>query len=169
MNTKYKNQYLVLPSVDDTRKDTKEAVRFTDEEINDFISDGYFLLNRNEYSQLLGNTGKEYLIDHLTGALYEKPIVEYVPTAEEIQAQLTNAVQNYMDETVKTRNYDNIHTACTYSTSTDSIFAAEGVACVRWRDAVWRKCYELLSEVNAGTRTIPTAEELIAELPKLEW
>ena len=103
------------------------------------------------------------------GALYEKPIVEYVPTAEEIQAQLTNAVQNYMDETVKTRNYDNIHTACTYSTSTDSIFAAEGVACVRWRDAVWRKCYELLSEVNAGTRTIPTAEELIAELPKLEW
>ena len=67
MNTKYKNQYLVLPSVDDTRKDTKEAVRFTDEEINDFISDGYFLLNRNEYSQLLGNTGKEYLIDHQIG------------------------------------------------------------------------------------------------------
>ncbi len=93
----------------------------------------------------------------------------HVPTADEIQASLTAAVQNYMDTTVQARNYDNINSACTYANSTDHIFAAEGVACVKWRDAVWRKCYDILAEVKAGTRAIPAAEEVIAELPALEW
>lgn len=96
-------------------------------------------------------------------------IPPYVPTEAEIQAQLTAAVQAYMDSTAQTRGYDNIHTACSYSNSTDHIFAAEGQACLQWRDKVWRKCYTLLDEVKAGTREIPTVEELIAELPTLEW
>lgn len=91
------------------------------------------------------------------------------PTEEEIQQQLTAAVQRHMDATAQTRNYDNIHTACTYATSTDPTFKAEGTACVAWRDAVWRKCYDILAEVQAGSRAIPTADELIAELPVLEW
>ncbi len=95
----------------------------------------------------------------------EKP----APTEAEIQAQLTQAVQAYMDSTAQTRGYDNIHTACSYSNSTDHIFAAEGQACLQWRDKVWRKCYDILAEVKAGTREIPTVEELIAELPVLEW
>ena len=94
----------------------------------------------------------------------EAPITE-----EQIQAHLTQVVQNYMDTTVQTRGYDNIHTACTYASSTDETFKAEGTACVVWRDTVWRKCYDILAEVKAGTREIPTEEELISELPKLEW
>ena len=74
-----------------------------------------------------------------------------------------------MDKTVQTRGYDNIHTACTYANSTDETFKAEGTACVVWRDAVWRKCYDILAEVQAGARAVPSAEELISELPKLEW
>ena len=86
-----------------------------------------------------------------------------------IQAVLNKAVQDYMDTTVKTRGYDNIHTACTYATSTDETFVKEGTACVAWRDKVWRHCYDTLAEVLAGERDIPTAEELIAELPELVW
>lgn len=98
-----------------------------------------------------------------------EPTPEHIPTEAEIQKQLTDAVQNWMDSTVQVRNYDNINSACTYANSTDHIFAAEGLACVKWRDAVWRKCYDMLAEVKAGTRAIPTAEEVIAELPALEW
>ena len=65
-----------------------------------------------------------------------------------IQAALTKAVQEYMDATVQTRGYDNINSACSYATSTDAVF---------------------LAEVLAGERDIPTAEELIAELPELVW
>lgn len=93
----------------------------------------------------------------------------YVPTDEEIQKMLTDGVQAYMDSMAQTRGYDNIHTACSYANSTDHIFAAEGQACLQWRDMVWRKCYNILAEVQAGSRDIPTAEELIAELPVLVW
>ena len=88
---------------------------------------------------------------------------------EEIQKMLTNAVQKHMDTTVQARGYDNIHTACTYANSTDQRFRAEGIACVAWRDNVWRTCYNILAEVKAGNRPIPTVVELIAELPVLEW
>lgn len=90
-------------------------------------------------------------------------------TSEETQKVLTNAVQAYMDKTVQARGYDNIHTACSYANSTDAIFAREGCACVAWRDAVWRMCYNILEDVKLGIRKIPTVEELLNELPKLEW
>ncbi len=86
-----------------------------------------------------------------------------------LQAELTDAVQDYMDKTAKTRNYDNIFTACSYANSTDPKFKAEGEACVAWRDAVWNTCYSILAEVQAGQRHIPTVDELLAELPQLEW
>lgn len=104
---------------------------------------------------------------------YVKPFITqfetYVPSESEIRKQLTNIVQLYLDDTVSKRGYYNILTACSYSNSTDPIFAAEGQACVKWRDNVWTKCYDILAEVKAGTREIPTEEELLAELPVLEW
>lgn len=86
-----------------------------------------------------------------------------------VQAALTKAVQDYMDATVQARGYDGIAIACTYATSTDETFAHEGQCCVHWRDKVWRYCYNALDEVLAGERDIPTAEELISELPELVW
>ena len=74
-----------------------------------------------------------------------------------------------MDKTVQKRNYDSIFTACSYATSTNAKFRAEGDACVAWRDAVWDLCYTILNDVIAGLRAIPTKEELLAELPVLEW
>jgi hypothetical protein len=91
------------------------------------------------------------------------------PTVEEIQKMLTDGVQAYMDTKAQERGYDNIHTACSYANSTDEIFKAEGTACLAWRDSVWRKCYNILDEVKAGKRGIPTLEEVIAELPVLVW
>jgi hypothetical protein len=91
------------------------------------------------------------------------------PTPEEIQARLVAAVQGYLDKKAKERGYDGILSACSYASSTDAVFAAEGQACLAWRDEVWRKCYEVLDAVTAGERDVPTAEELLAELPALTW
>lgn len=106
------------------------------------------------------------------GEYYEVVAIKE-PTEEErqvaIQQRLTVAVQNWMDTNVQKRNYDNIHTACTYAYSTDETFKAEGTACLAWRDNVWRTCYNILDDVLSGKREIPTEEELIVELPKLEW
>ncbi len=93
----------------------------------------------------------------------------HVPTEQEIQKALENGIEAWMNETVQQRNYKDIVSACSYAVSTDETFAKEGQACIVWRDTCWRKCYEMLAEVKAGTRPIPTLEEVITELPKLEW
>ena len=91
------------------------------------------------------------------------------PTPEEIEAQLqkqmTDAVQYALDAFAKTRGYDGIMSACSYSNSTDAQFKLEADYCIQLRDTTWRMGYAILAEVKAGTRPIPSVEELIAELP----
>lgn len=83
--------------------------------------------------------------------------------------RLTSRVQQFMDEKAQERNYDNIISCTTYATSLNPKFSAEGQAAVEWRDNVWVVCYQILADVKAGNRPIPTEEELIAELPTLVW
>lgn len=98
-----------------------------------------------------------------------KPAPEPERTPEQIMASLSFAVQHHLDIKARERNYDGILSLCTYATSVNPKFAAEGQAGVEWRDAVWAKCYEILADVQAGTRPAPTAEQLIAELPGFTW
>lgn len=93
----------------------------------------------------------------------------FVPDPEVTKQELKAAVQAHLDTTVQTRNYNGILSCCSYASSTDQTFAAEGAAALSWRDAVWRHCYDILAAYEAGTRPLPTAEELIAELPALIW
>lgn len=82
---------------------------------------------------------------------------------------ITAAVQEHLDTTARLKNYDGILSACTYATSTVPAFAAEGQACVEWRDNCWATCYSVMAAVMQGQRAIRTAEELIAELPHAPW
>lgn len=91
------------------------------------------------------------------------------PTAEQIVAQYTAAVQKHLDDFARTLVYDGIMSACTYATSTVPKFKAEGQYAVEARDATWVKCYEVLAAVEAGSRPMPTLEELLTELPVLTW
>lgn len=88
---------------------------------------------------------------------------------DKIIANLTAAVQRHLDATARARNYDGILSACSYATDTNPPFMAEGQAAVNWRGAVWVTCYQIMGEVQAGTRSIPTEAELIALLPVMVW
>ena len=136
-------------------------------------------LRANICEEMVSQDGQEYKIwtadetflpdTALTAEQIEADFFGLFVDAPGIQAALTKAVQDYMDATVQARGYDGIATACTYATSSDETFAHEGQCCVHWRDKVWRYCYNALDEVLAGKRDIPTAEELISELPELVW
>ena len=91
------------------------------------------------------------------------------PSAGEIQQRLINAVQFHLDKTAQTRNYDGILSLCSYATSTNTQFKTEGQAGVQWRDDCWAHCYQVMADVQAQTRTIPTPAELVAELPAMTW
>ena len=66
-------------------------------------------------------------------------------------------------------DYDDIKAAVTYAEEPAvPLFQAEGRALRAWRSLVWAHCYQVLADALAGTRAIPTAAQLIAELPALD-
>lgn len=121
-----------------------------------------------EHAELLaGQSGGKRIVANADG----QPLLQDPPppTPEQIIAGFTAAVQQRLDDFAMTRGYDGILSAATYATSTVPTFATEGQYAVQVRDATWAKCYEILAEVEAGTRPVPTLEELTAELPVMTW
>jgi hypothetical protein len=79
-------------------------------------------------------------------------------------------VQFWLDEQARALGYDDIKSAVTYAEEPAvPRFQQEGQAMRRLRSLVWARCYEILSAVQAGQRSIPSEEELIAELEVLTW
>lgn len=120
------------------------------------------------------DSGEEVVIENIGDTLESLGLLSEPPppppeTFDQAKARLSAVVQSYLDTKPQERNYDGILSACSYATSTNPKFAAEGQACVAWRDDVWASCYQMLADVQAGTRAIPTEAELIAELPVLTW
>jgi hypothetical protein len=92
------------------------------------------------------------------------------PSAEAIQAEIVTATQQRLDSFAKTRNYDSILSACTYAADLNPKFATEGQYCVDARGATWTKLLEMLAEVEAGTRPMPSGyADVEGELPVLAW
>lgn len=92
-----------------------------------------------------------------------------VNSPEWVQKEATLRIQNMLDSFARTRGYDSIISAASYTASAVPQFAAEAARCVALRDQVWAACYAIMADVQAGTRTLPTVEQVIAELPALTW
>lgn len=98
----------------------------------------------------------------------EAPMEQHVDTPEVIKARLIMLVQRHLDEAAQAMHYDDIKSAVTYADEPSvAKFQNEGRAFRVWRSLVWAYCYDVMAEVEAGTRAIPSSEELIAELPAL--
>ncbi|WP_277249722.1 DUF4376 domain-containing protein [Phascolarctobacterium succinatutens] len=85
MNDKRINQYLVLPEAGQ-RKDTKLAVEYDETQITDYLSQGYVIVNHDDFNKLIGNADGEYLIVD-DGSVYPKP----APTDAELLAAAKSA------------------------------------------------------------------------------
>lgn len=101
-------------------------------------------------------------------AILTKPEKPEEVIKNELQQQYTNYIQNILDEEAKKLGYDSCLSVCSYVNTGVSKFDKEGEAFRTWRSAVWNKGYEILDEVLSGNMEIPTMEELINLLPKLE-
>jgi hypothetical protein len=85
---------------------------------------------------------------------------------ERLKTAIVTATEAQLNAFAATRGYDSILSASTYATSTVPQFAAEAAYCVGLRDATWATLYQMLAEVQAGTRPMPTSfEDIASELP----
>lgn len=80
MNLERQNQYLILPE-SGQRKDTKLAVEYSEEQITEYLNQGYVIVNHDDFNKLIGNGDGEYLIAD-DGSVYAKP----APTDAELLA-----------------------------------------------------------------------------------
>ena len=94
-------------------------------------------------------------------------------TANRVQHLITSVqdkTQTRLDDFAKTRNYSGMLSLCTYATSTNSKVQAEGQYGVEVRDQTWAALYQIMADVQAGNRPMPSAYSAIeSELPPLVW
>lgn len=95
---------------------------------------------------------------------------EQLQKLEQLKNSIVQATQERLDNFAKTRNYDGIMSCCTYSTSSNLKFQTEGQYCMQQRDQTWATLYQILAEVESGTRPIPQDySDIESQLPTLVW
>ena len=135
---------------------------------SDIPNDAVVISNEEHAALLAGQAaGKVITVDAAGVPMLTDPAP---PTQAQIKAALTGAIQQRLDDFARTRNYDNILSACTYATSTVAKFKTEGQACVNLLDATWAAAYTILANVQAGKRPMPTSiADIKADLPAAVW
>ncbi len=129
------------------------------------LQDNGYLVNGNIFvPDAPGNSDYQTIQEWL--ALGNTPTPEF--TAEELLAktkqELTSAIQQHLDSTAQSKGYDNIISACSYASHVNQ-FQQEAIIFLQWRSDCWATAINILNGVQAGTREIPTVEELISLLP----
>jgi hypothetical protein len=158
----------IVPAVGiEGKEDYKPETIIEKDVIVNAYADTQMQMFRNDVSEYGGDISQyESLIAEVEAGIVPPPL----PTPEEVEKEIVSFTQIRLDSFAKTRNYDTILSACTYATSPTNKFKLEGSYCVDARDATWAKLYEILAEVQSGTRPMPlNYEEIESELPVLEW
>lgn len=98
------------------------------------------------------------------------------PTEEEIKKEYIKFIQKYLDETAYAYGYTGSNetlegaclSVCSYMDTGIQKFDDEGKAFRKWRSVVWDTGFKILESVKSDKMEIPSKEELIEMLPKLE-
>ncbi|OYW63290.1 MAG: hypothetical protein B7Z40_15350 [Bosea sp. 12-68-7] len=90
-------------------------------------------------------------------------------SATALIGEVKAAINDHIEATARSKQYDGAVAISTYVNSTVPAWAAEALAFVAWRDAVWIYAVGALDSVLGGHRAAPSVEEFLAELPAMEW
>lgn len=121
------------------------------------------------YHELLAgqSRGKKIVFDAVAG----KPVLIDRPpmTFEQAMRFYDSAVQNRLDTFAATKGYSGISSAVSYAASTNEAFAADGARAIVLRDETWTAFYSIMNDAQQSGNVMPTLDEVIAQLPTLEW
>ncbi len=100
---------------------------------------------------------------YINGELVDGPVE---PPSEDDYA---NAIDEYLDQIARARDYRDAARLAGYAASTIPQYAADAMAFIAWRDAVWIYAYQMLGEVKSMQIVQPTIEAFIMSLPQPPW
>lgn len=83
--------------------------------------------------------------------------------------EIEAAIDAFIAGTVAQKGYASIDSLPKYLVSTNAEFKADAEDALAWVTAVWDKAHELQDAFIAGELEIMTPEQIIEQLPKLEW
>lgn len=86
-----------------------------------------------------------------------------------LEAELSLAVQEHLDEGARAWGYHNMLSLLSYRSSNVKAFSNEACAAHVWRDKVWTYCHEQYTRIESGEREIPTVAAFVSELPDPVW
>lgn len=143
------------------------------------IIDGkLFMLGSGELDPIHKELGYiKYPKDHFElkddGTYHEYYNEDGTPDTERAMLETTNnllndiekAIQEYIDKEAKALGYDDIVSACSYAGYPNK-YQEEAIALGSFRSSCWNTAYTIQDDVEAGNRTMPTVDEVLAELPK---
>lgn len=84
---------------------------------------------------------------------------------EDTKKEFNNAIQNHLDTKAQELRYDNIMSARSYA-GYDNPFQQEALKLSQWASNCWVVAGQIETDVSDGTRTMPTVDEIISELPQ---
>lgn len=124
----------------------------------------FSLINEGERIELHIGEGQD--VDAATLAQIHARALELdVPT----QADYQIAIDKMVNETARSKNYNDANALAGYVNSTVPIWASEAQAFVAWRDQVWLYAYSEFEKVMTGQRAQPSVEDMLGELPAIQW
>ena len=91
------------------------------------------------------------------------------PTVEEIVKEITDRIQQLLDDTARQKNYDNGVSLASYANSTIDSFKQEALLFIQWRDTLWNTCYHYLDLYKAGEYEFTTVSDFLSLLPTFNW
>lgn len=86
-----------------------------------------------------------------------------------ILSKIDSAIEGYIQQQVRDLGgYVSVERLVSvYSNSPNPLWKSHALAVPNWVTAIWTKADQILSDVENGSRSIPTIEELLKELPKI--
>ena len=134
-----------------------------------------FILNPGQMAPY-GSTGKiltgNFIVWAGEQSDFPQEIESYAMTQAEIfefiKRDLEIALDNHITAIAKAKGYDD-RISCTVRAGYVNPWQAEGIAFGTWMDSCYTTAHQIMADVQAGTREIPTTEQLISELPLMVW
>lgn len=127
----------------------------------------YIQVTMDEYFHIF------HMVEHgeyvFSGSNEENPleVVKRTASLEELVKMYDFAVEELLNKEARKKGYADIRSAALRAAIPESPFYQEGKKYAIWMDEVYSACYKIQSDVFQGSREIPTVEELLSELPKL--